>query len=215
MFPALESLNSRRFGQVVAAVTLVGLVVVLQRLPSPMARRAEEGIRYLVSTEYPFRQTAEKLSSLDLPALADWARQRRIPFTPSATGKLLRPVEGGEVTSAFGWRVNPVTKKEEFHEGVDFQAPAGTAVVAAMGGRVVRAREEAGYGKVVEIEHGGGLTTVYAHNAEILVQENQRVSQGEVIAWVGKTGNTTAYHLHFEVRLGGRPVDPGAWLKTE
>lgn len=121
------------------------------------------------------------------------------------------PVQG-QLTSAFGWRKDPATGKDQFHEGLDIAAPAGTPVLAAGSGTVKAVRTSVAYGKVVEIDHGGGLCTVYAHLAEVLVREKQKVNPGDQVGRVGQTGNARSPHLHFEVRLDGKPVDPLTYL---
>lgn len=121
------------------------------------------------------------------------------------------PVQG-QLTSGFGWRKDPVTGKDQFHEGLDIAAPVGTPVLAAGAGMVKAVRTSPAYGKVVEIDHGGGLSTVYAHLSEVLVKEKQKVAAGEEVGKAGQTGNARSPHLHFELRLEGKPVDPLTYL---
>jgi murein DD-endopeptidase MepM/ murein hydrolase activator NlpD len=98
------------------------------------------------------------------------------------------------------------------HTGIDISAHSGTPIKAAAGGEVVFAGWWGGYGNVVIIDHGGGISTLYAHCSAIYVRKGQSVSQGEVIAAVGSTGLSTGPHLHFEVRKNGKPVDPLGYL---
>lgn len=126
-------------------------------------------------------------------------------------GALVRPVEG-EISSGFGWRKDPASGRDELHEGMDFAVREGTPVKAAGAGTVKSVREDQRYGKSIEIDHGGGLSTVYAHNSEIHVEKGTRVVQGQVIAKAGRSGKATAPHLHFEVRVNGVAVDPGPWI---
>jgi murein DD-endopeptidase MepM/ murein hydrolase activator NlpD len=98
------------------------------------------------------------------------------------------------------------------HDGIDIAAPEGTPVLAAAAGSVIYAGEQAGYGAIVILKHEGGLVTLYAHNARLLVNEGDRVRRGEAIARVGQTGKTTGPHLHFEVREGTRPRNPLLFL---
>jgi lipoprotein NlpD len=98
------------------------------------------------------------------------------------------------------------------HDGIDIAAPEGTPVLAAAAGSVIYAGEQPGYGSIVIVKHDGGLVTLYAHNARILVEEGARVRRGEPIARVGQTGRTTGPHLHFEVRDGTRPRNPLLFL---
>jgi murein DD-endopeptidase MepM/ murein hydrolase activator NlpD len=119
----------------------------------------------------------------------------------------INPVPG-KVTSKFGSRVHPVTKKQHEHNGVDFKAAMGTAVKAAAPGRVSFAGESGASGLLVRIDHGGGVETLYAHNSRLLVKAGQSVAQGEKIALAGSSGRSTGPHLHFGVKVGGRHVDP-------
>ncbi|NJC73946.1 M23 family metallopeptidase [Planosporangium thailandense] len=130
-------------------------------------------------------------------------------------GKLRRPAPG-PITSPFGMRFDPYYHVWQLHAGVDIGAPAGAQIVAAAAGRVVQAGWNGGYGNYTCIEHGQAdgqrLTTCYGHQQKILVSSGQQVSAGQVIGLVGSTGAATGPHLHFEVRLGGRPVDPMPWI---
>lgn len=114
----------------------------------------------------------------------------------------------GEVRSAFGERANPLGGAPQFHNGVDYDAPEGAEIVAPASGRVTRARERGGYGNLLEIDHGGGLVTRYAHLSAFEVSEGAQVAAGQVIARVGNTGRSTHPHLHFVVLRDGAPVDP-------
>lgn len=112
------------------------------------------------------------------------------------------------MSSPFGWRIHPISRSARLHSGLDFAAPKGTPIYAASNGVVSSAAYVSGYGHLVEIDHGAGVTTVYAHNNENLVEAGDIVSRRQVIARVGNTGNSTGAHLHFEVRLDGVPIDP-------
>ncbi|ALM86387.1 M23 family metallopeptidase [Bordetella sp. N] len=123
------------------------------------------------------------------------------------------PVDGfGYLSSSYGWRRNPVTGRYAMHEGVDFPAPRGTPILAAAGGVVTEAGSENGYGKLLEIDHGDGMSTRYAHASELLVKKGDVVERGQLVARVGSTGRSTGSHLHFEVRLAGQPLDPKLFL---
>lgn len=124
----------------------------------------------------------------------------------------LSPVEHGHVSSHYGHRHDPFTGKRTFHAGIDFSGPSGTEILAAADGIVSSSGWKNGYGNVVEIDHGGGLKTRYAHNRVNLVQVGKRVHAGEVIAEMGSTGRSTGTHLHFEVHQNGKAVNPRPFL---
>jgi murein DD-endopeptidase MepM/ murein hydrolase activator NlpD len=132
-----------------------------------------------------------------------------------AGGKLRRPVPG-RIGSPFGNRFDPWYHVWQLHAGADMVASFGSDIVAAASGRVTRAGWAGGYGNYTCIDHGQfdgqRLSTCYAHQSAILVRPGQQVSAGQVIGRVGSTGASTGPHLHFEVRLGGRPVDPAPWI---
>jgi murein DD-endopeptidase MepM/ murein hydrolase activator NlpD len=111
-------------------------------------------------------------------------------------------------SSGFGWRDDPFRHTRRYHRGTDFRARSGTPVLAAGDGVVVFAGRQRGYGKVIYIDHGGGLITRYAHLRRIEIHRRDAVTAGTRIGQVGKTGRATGPHLHFEVRLDGRAVDP-------
>jgi hypothetical protein len=123
-----------------------------------------------------------------------------------------RPVNSARTSSRFGNRKDPFTKGRAFHSGIDFPAPSGTPVFSAGYGKVAFVGQKSGYGNVVEISHGAGLLTRYAHLSAFLVREGQIVRTGTPIAKVGSTGRSTGPHLHFEVRRKEEALDPGKYL---
>lgn len=122
------------------------------------------------------------------------------------------PVVGVMINSGFGNRRDPITRRPAFHSGVDFAAPRGTPIYASAGGRVIFAGHRRHYGQTVEIDHGAGLVTRYAHASRVLVKRGQVVLPGEEIARVGSTGRSTGPHLHFEILKDGHFVDPSVYL---
>jgi murein DD-endopeptidase MepM/ murein hydrolase activator NlpD len=130
---------------------------------------------------------------------------------PPGTGQLMYPTIG-EVTSNFGWRVHPILGTERFHAGIDFGADYGSLIYASARGRVIYADWYGGYGNSVIIDHGNGMTTLYAHCSELYVKDGDVVERGQPISAVGSTGFSTGPHLHFELRANGEPVDPAAYL---
>lgn len=133
-----------------------------------------------------------------------------------STGIFARPVNG-RLTSGFGYRVHPISRRRKMHTGTDFSAPTGTSVYAADGGRVIFAGWRGGYGKVIIINHGerGGVnfTTLYGHLSAINIGNGQGIAKGQMIGRVGTTGYSTGPHLHFEVRINGSPVNPMSYLR--
>ena len=125
------------------------------------------------------------------------------------------PVNYPYLSSSFGWRRNPVTGRHSMHEGLDFAAPKGALIHAASGGVVTQARYVPGYGKLVEIDHGNGLVTRYAHASSIKIKRGDLVEKGQEIARVGSTGRSTGAHLHFEVRMAGHALDPTLFLAKQ
>jgi murein DD-endopeptidase MepM/ murein hydrolase activator NlpD len=123
-----------------------------------------------------------------------------------------RPVTQGWISSYFGHRADPFTGRKAFHRGVDFAGPAGAQVVAVASGVVTYTKERFGYGKTVEINHGNGYVTRYAHNQKVLVGIGETVNKGQPIALIGSTGRSTGPHLHFEVLKQGRAVDPMSFV---
>jgi murein DD-endopeptidase MepM/ murein hydrolase activator NlpD len=123
-----------------------------------------------------------------------------------------RPVPG-YITSGFGTRADPFSGGQAHHMGIDFDANYGDPVRAAAGGVVVFSGVKTGYGNVVEIDHGNGYSTLYGHNSKLLVRVGDIVRPGQVLAKAGSTGRSTGPHVHFEVHVNGRPVNPRRFLE--
>jgi murein DD-endopeptidase MepM/ murein hydrolase activator NlpD len=140
------------------------------------------------------------------------ARQAGQVPVGAVRGLLAMPVNTGRMSSAFGPRIHPIFGTARLHAGVDFAAPMGTPVVAAADGAVVSASDLGGYGLTVILDHEGALATLYAHLSHISVAPGQQVQRGELVGFVGSTGNSTGPHLHFETRVHGTPVDPLHYL---
>jgi murein DD-endopeptidase MepM/ murein hydrolase activator NlpD len=152
-------------------------------------------------------QSLERVSSA-LGAQISAAQQSSSAYTPPASHSssgFIWPVSG-PVTSPFGMRWG------RMHTGIDIGVPYGTPIHAAAAGRVIYAGWMDGYGNLVFVDHGGGISTGYAHQSSIAVSLGETVSQGQVIGYVGCTGHCFGPHLHFEVRVNGSPVDPLGYL---
>jgi murein DD-endopeptidase MepM/ murein hydrolase activator NlpD len=124
------------------------------------------------------------------------------------------PTDGGWVSSGFGLRSDPFTGRTAFHEGVDIASRFGSAIKAMGGGVVSFAGQKEGYGLTIEINHGNGYTTRYAHCKSVLVRVGDRINKGQDVALVGSSGRSTGPHLHFEVLRDGKTVNPGSYLKS-
>ncbi len=124
-----------------------------------------------------------------------------------------RPVKAGWISSYYGLRTDPFTGKATRHKGVDFAGKEGAEVIAVASGVVTWSGDRYGYGEMVEINHGNGYSTRYAHNSKNLVAVGEQVSKGQVVSLMGRTGRATGPNLHFEVVLGGRKVDPLEYIR--
>ena len=124
-----------------------------------------------------------------------------------------RPVKG-TVTSRFGKRNDPLNKKKAIHEGVDIRGKSGDRIVTTASGKVIKAMKNGGYGNYVEIDHGNGYVTAYGHMQNYLVRKGERVEQGQVIGQVGSSGRSTGPHLHYEIRLRKKPINPEKFMKV-
>ena len=127
------------------------------------------------------------------------------PTGAASSAGFVWPVQG-VLTSSYGWRWG------RMHEGIDLAVANGTPIVAAAAGTVIVAGWMGGYGNLVVVDHGGGISTAYAHNTSVAVGVGQQVAQGQLVAYSGNTGNSTGPHLHFEVRVNGAAVDPLGYL---
>ena len=150
-------------------------------------------------------ERSDQLGVLEALVVTDSVKKKFLPT--------LRPIEDGWFSSNFGWRIDPFNGQKTFHEGIDFPAEVGTPIEAAASGKVIYADVHPAYGKMVEIDHGNGLVSRYAHCSLLLVKEGDLVMRGQRVAEVGSTGRSTGPHLHFEVRLNGVPQNPARFLQ--
>jgi murein DD-endopeptidase MepM/ murein hydrolase activator NlpD len=152
--------------------------------------------------EYNFLRSANSLALRS---------QRLRPFLATNAQPSIWPVDG-RLLGSFGARTDPFSGEGAFHSGVDISAATGTPVHVTADGVIVYAATEAGYGRLVVVDHGGGLQTYYAHLSRIFVQTGQTIRRGELVGAAGSSGRATAPHLHYEVRIGGAPVNPYRYL---
>ena len=176
-----------------------GPLIQAQNLTSDELRRAVDALARDVESQ------ADSMALIENQMLDERIRNNLLPTTV--------PVEVAWNASTYGWRLDPFTGQRAMHEGVDFPAPVGTKISAAAAGVVLLAETQPEYGRVVEIDHGQGLTTRYAHTSKYHVKPGEFVRRGQLIAEVGNTGRSTGPHLHFEVRVNGIAQNPDRFLR--
>jgi len=174
-------------------------------------KEAEDNLKKLEKNEAALEKVLNKAKKEDTSLdkeLAQLIKDYEKQQAAAAKQKLLWPLPSNrlKISSKFGWRI--LYGKDDFHYGIDLPAPYGTEIYAANDGTVLKARYSASYGYYILISHGGNLSTLYAHCSKLLVKQGDTVKRGQVIAKVGSTGNSTGYHLHFEVRVNGEVTDP-------
>ena len=152
---------------------------------------------------------AMRVAKIEIGEMVESAEQQRAMMAAIPS---MWPVDG-VLTSGFGWRRSPFTRKWKFHRGIDIWAPKGTVIRAPASGTVITVDRRSGYGRLLEIDHGFGIVSRYAHNSRIYVRKGKKISRGDVVASVGATGKVTGPHLHFEVYVDGQLVDPMEYLK--
>ena len=177
------------------------LVEKIQKNPKLLKEFQEEPVKVI-----------EELTGLDLPdaeikKLAEELKKQQTP--PTSTGSYVWPCPSSKgITSGYGMRKINLYGYEKFHAGIDVGANMGASIIAADGGTVIVSTYDGGYGNYIMINHGGGRVTLYAHMSSRAVTVGTTVNKGQVIGYVGSTGNSTGPHLHFEVRNNGGTVDP-------
>lgn len=178
--------------------------------------RSMDRERYLTQLQQDREKLEQALDEMDRQSKA---LEKEIRDLQAKTGRVKKdklsmiwPVTGGWISDVYGWRWHPVLGGNKFHAGLDYAANSGTPIRAAEDGTVIVAGENGGYGNCVILDHGGGISTLYAHCKSLAVKKGQEVFRGDVIGHVGSTGISNGPHLHFEVRVNGSTDDPLKWL---
>jgi murein DD-endopeptidase MepM/ murein hydrolase activator NlpD len=125
----------------------------------------------------------------------------------------LHPIKYEKISSGYGWRKDPISGKQSFHKGLDYKAPLGTPVFPSLPAKIAIIDNSSGYGLRMVLDHGGGLLTSYGHLSEVKGKVGQLVNQNDVIAFSGSSGRSTGAHLHFEIAINNKSVDPALYLK--
>jgi murein DD-endopeptidase MepM/ murein hydrolase activator NlpD len=179
----------------------------LQNLTNMGEKKQEEALKEMHQELTQLKGAASRQEA-SLQMLIEYFEDKRSLY---ASTPAVWPVRGW-VTSPFGNRTSPFSGILKFHEGMDIAAQTGTPVVAPADGVVIKAGFGTGYGNMVEISHGYGIKTLFAHNSRLHVKAGQRVKRGDVVSYVGDSGSSTGPHLHYEVRVNGLPVNPVRYL---
>lgn len=182
----------------------------LPAVGGPEAAVAVESISapdFVQSLEMLTRQVDDRSAQLSLLENMLMSRNLRDEVSPAG-----RPIKRGWISSYYGMRTDPFTGRREHHKGMDLAGKEGSDVISVGAGVVTWAGSRYGYGNLVEVNHGNGYSTRYGHAAEVLVQVGDTVKKGQVVALMGSTGRSTGPHVHFEVLLKGKAVDPKKYI---
>lgn len=200
------------FYQVMVCLFILSFVLIINSLNIKPAHQTIETIRYWLSYKYDFIKAYNELKSV-IPVFKQKVINTFEQIGGSSKGleRLILPVNG-TITSRFGVRINPITKKSEDHNGIDISAPAGSNVYAVLNGIVKSVKNDINYGTFVVLEHQNGYETLYAHLQIASVKNGECVNFGDIIGKVGTSGESTGPHLHFEVIKNGKAIDPIAFL---
>ncbi|SFL68512.1 M23 family metallopeptidase [Pelosinus propionicus] len=212
-----EERNYSWLKKTIIAGVLFAIVYCAHISETAIGKIMDDGVRYTLTAQTDVNYVVEKIISV-APENLDLSLLKRVQTTISKPADPLlymhTPVPG-KVIVPFGWGVHPVLKQERMHEGIEMEAALGTSVQAAAPGKVKMITDSAQLGKVVIIEHSQEIETLYGHLGEVIVQQGDEISQGQIIAKVGKSGMVTGPLLYFEVRENGKAIDPTTRLKGE
>jgi hypothetical protein len=197
-----------------AALHLTGMGGALTQTPGSLEMNVDDYQVLIDNLVDRMEQLDQAVMKRSEEFLLLWGAIKEIKQIRESTPSI-SPLQGGSVSSEFGFRKSPFTGKREFHSGVDIAHSNGAPVYSTAAGTVINAGYQGALGKTVTIDHGFGIITRYAHLSSITVAVDQQVAQGEVIAKVGSTGRSTGPHLHYEVRVNDIPVDASKFIPEQ
>jgi len=177
------------------------------------SRNKEERVKQIIADKNEFKKMIDA-NNAEAKAIEQEIRNKQLPMD-YAGGDIMWPLPGiYKITCPYGYRIHPILKTRQFHSGIDIGAKTGTKIISANDGVVIFSGVKSSYGNFIVIDHGGKITTAYAHCSRRLVSKGQKVKKGQTIALVGTTGRSTGPHLHFEIRENGKTVNPKSRFKN-
>ena len=199
-------LQKRNLGEIVSDYAKQALAIAKEKISQEQtAQKLQTQRAFFEQAEQQLENESHRLES-QIMEMETTNKRTNVPMT-QGSGNMAMPLQA-QITSPFGWRKHPIFHMRKFHTGVDLAGPNHSAIRAADSGNVLYTGWYGGYGKVVIVSHGGGMATLYAHLSRTAVSAGDNVQKGDVIAYEGTTGFSTGPHLHFEVRVNGKPNNP-------
>ncbi|MEW6447704.1 MAG: M23 family metallopeptidase [Bacillota bacterium] len=209
--PEKTGRSRRLLFQIAVALSVFLILVGLKETGGPLGRQVDKGLRTVLTTEWNYQPVMERVVRHGLQAVSgdfSFLGEPAKPVAAPAPGQPLCLPVSGKMIRRFGWSKDPVSTLEQFHPGIDIEAPAGAPVKAVADGEVAKMGTDPALGSYVLLKHGGDAATLYAQLGEVEVSLGQKVLAGEVIGCVGEKGDISGSGLHFEYREKGRPVNP-------